>query len=78
MEQNEHFKGLTLREVDQINLDIEYVSQFLSVLARLEEGGGAVFVRKGALTYEAMDRMRRIDQIINPGLHPARDKEGEA
>ena len=69
MEQKEEkiHTGFTLREIDQLNLDVEYVRQVLPILAIVEEAHGADRgIKTAAIVYEAMDRMRRIDEIINP------------
>lgn len=67
MEQEKIQLGLTLGEVDQINLDVEYVRQVLPILAIVEEAHGADRgIKTAAIVYEAMDRTRRIDEIINP------------
>jgi hypothetical protein len=57
---------LTLDEVDQINLDIGFVREFLEIVAEMEGHLNSTLVRKPAIAFEAMDRMKRIYETINP------------
>lgn len=69
MEQTERkiHAGLNLQDVDQLNENIDFVREVLRLVLVVDDSnyvGGRPSV--GCIVAEAMDRMKRIDETINP------------